>query len=66
MDLGSPKAPGKKDAFKEFGCDPELAPTDHQTPKNSKSQRSDSKATFGATVKVTQKLLKSDSKVTRK
>ena len=32
-----------------------------QTPKKSKKRKSDSKVTFGVPVKVTQKLLKSDS-----
>ena len=39
---------------------PGSSPTDPQTPKNSKTRKSDSKVTFGAPVKVTQKLLKSD------
>ena len=39
--------------------------TDPETPKNSKTQKSDSKVTFGAPAKVTQKLIKSDSKVTK-
>ena len=45
---------------------PGSAPTDPETPKNSKTQKSDSKVTFGASAKVTQKLLKSNSKVTKK
>ena len=45
---------------------PGSSPTDPQTPKNSKTRKSDSKVTFGVPVKVTQKLLKSDSKVTQK
>ena len=36
-----------------------------QTPENSKTQKSDSKVTFGLPAKVTRKLLKSDSKVTK-
>ena len=36
------------------------SPTDPQTPKHSKTRRSDSKVTFGVPVKVTQKLLRSD------
>ena len=39
---------------------PGSSPTDPQTPKNSKTRKSDSKVTFGVPVKVTQKLLKSD------
>ena len=43
---------------------PGSSPTEPQTPKNSKTRRSDSKVTLGVLVKVTQKLLKSDSRVT--
>ena len=41
-----------------------MSPTDPQTPENSKTQKSDSKVTFGLPAKVAQKWLKSDSKVT--
>ena len=41
-----------------------ISPTDPQTPENSKTQKSGSKVSFGLPAKVTQKLLKSDSKVT--
>ena len=39
-------------------------PTDPEAPKNSKTQKSESKVTFGVPAKVAQKLLESDSKVT--
>ena len=45
---------------------PGSAPTDPEAPKNSKTQKSDSKVTFGAPAKVIQKLLKSDSTVAKK
>ena len=50
-----------------LGLWPAISPTDPQTSENSKTQKSDSKVTFGlpAKVKVTQKLLKSDSNVTK-
>ena len=48
-----------------IGLWPGSAATDPETPKNSKTQKSDSKVTFGAPAKVTQKLLKSDSKVAK-
>ena len=45
---------------------PAISPTDPQTPKNSKTQKSYSqKLLSGSPAKVTQKLLKSDSKVTK-
>ena len=41
-------------------------PADPETPRNSKTQKKkDSRVTFGAPAKVTQKLLKSDSEVPR-
>ena len=46
-------------------CDTEVALQSPKTPKNSKTRKSYSKVTFGVPVKVTQKLLKSDSKVTK-
>ena len=49
-----------------LGLWPGSAPTDPETPKNSKTNKSDSKVTLGAPAKVTQKLLKSDSEVTKK
>ena len=45
---------------------PGSAPTDPEAPKSSKTQKSDSRVTFGAPAKVTQKLLKSDLKVAKK
>ena len=56
----SPHALGFWSPFK-----PAISPTDPQTPENSKTQKSYSKVTFGLPAKVTQKLLKSDSKVTK-
>ena len=47
-----------------FACDPPFPLQTPQTPENSKTQKSYSNVTFGLPAKVTQKLLKSDSKVT--
>ena len=47
------------------GLWPAISPTDLQTPENSKTQKGDSKVTFGLPAKMTQELLKSDSKVTK-
>ena len=44
---------------------PAISPTDPDTPENSKTQKSDSKVASGLPAKVTKKLLKSDSKVTK-
>ena len=49
----------------EIGLWPAIPPTDPQAPENSKTQKSDSKVTFGLLAKLTQKLLKSDSRVAR-
>ena len=45
-------------------CDPPFPLQTPQTPENSKTQKSYSKVSFGLPAKVTQKLPKSDSKVT--
>ena len=46
-------------------CDPPFPLQTPKPPKNSKTQKSYSKVTFGLLAEVTQKLLKSDSEVTK-